>query len=89
MSIFKILLQIIKRISIFCITYLIVLVGCTIMITFLHDFGIPDSHAVEAVYLTVILLITIVILVYIDLKKTILKCLPTDQSSSNTNESDL
>ena len=89
MNIMKLLLQIIKRIFIFCFTYIIILIGCTIMIALLHDFGIPDSHAVEAVYLTVILLITIVILVYIDLKKTILKCLPTNQNSTNSNESDL
>ncbi len=89
MNIIRFLLQIIQRIFIFCFTYIIILIGCTIMIALLHDFGLPDSHAVEAVYLTVILLITIVILVYIDLKKTIKKCLPTDQNSTNSNESNL
>ena len=89
MNIIKLLLQIIKCIFLFCFTFLIVLVGCSIMVALLQDFGLPDSHAVEAVYLTVILLITIVILVYIDLKKTILKCLQNNQSSTNTNESDL
>ena len=89
MEIIKFLPRIIKYIAIFCVTYIIVLTGCTFMVSFMYHFTIPDSHDVEAVYLAVIALITVVILMYVDFKLTIRKYFITEYDDTDTNFSDM